>query len=140
MKISDKIVISGELFLNFLVDTILVFPANFLALMLLLRFGRRLPYILLTLLAGVCFVVCMFLQNTSKLPVIILSMLGSFCVSITFTLLWIWTSELMPTTVRNAGVGACSFAARIGVVSKWSYYPLSCYPLLQYPLLYYTLL
>jgi len=108
--------LTGELFLNFLVDTILVFPANFLALMLLLRFGRRLPYILLTLLAGVCFVGCLFLQNTSKLPVIILSMLGSFCVSITFTLLWIWTSELMPTTVRNAGVGACSFAARIGVI------------------------
>ena len=85
--------------------------------MFLLRLGRRLPYILLTLLAGMCFVICLFLPrgvNTSQLPVIIFSMLGSFCVSITFTLLWIWTSELMPTTVRNAGVGACSFVARIG--------------------------
>jgi len=111
--------LTGELFLNFLVDTFLVFPANFLALMFLLRLGRRLPYILLTLLAGVCFVICLFLPrgvNTSQLPVIIFSMLGSFCVSITFTLLWIWTSELMPTTVRNAGVGACSFVARIGVI------------------------
>ena len=27
-----------------------------------------------------------------------------------------WTSELIPTTVRNAGVGSYSFAARIGGV------------------------
>ena len=43
--------------------------------------------------------------------------LFSFCVSSSFSMLWMWMSELMPTTVRNAGVGSASMIARVGGVS-----------------------
>ena len=41
---------------------------------------------------------------------------SSFCVSSSFGMLWMWMSELMPTTVRNAGVGSASMIARVGGV------------------------
>ena len=51
-----------------------------------------------------------------ELPIVVLNMISSFCASASFAMLWMWTSELMPTYVRNAGVGSCSFVARIGGV------------------------
>ena len=54
----------------------------------------------------------------NELPIVVLSMVSSFCASSTFAMLWMWTSELMPTYLRNAGVGSCSLVARIGGVIK----------------------
>jgi len=103
--------------MNFLIAAILDFPAKLLALVSLVWFGRRLPYISLTFIAGICFVGCLFIPRgvyPNELPIVVLSMISSFSVSASFAMLWMWTSELMPTTVRNAGVGSCSFVARIG--------------------------
>jgi len=103
--------------MNFLIAAILDFPAKLLALVSLVWFGRRLPYISLTFLAGLCFLLCLLIPRGvyhNELPIVVLSMVSSFCVSASFAMLWMWTSELMPTTVRNAGVGSCSFVARIG--------------------------
>ena len=110
----------GGLFMNFLIAAILDFPAKLLALISLVWFGRRLPYISLTFIAGICFVACLFIPRgvyPDEMPIVVLSMISSFCASASFAMLWMWTSELMPTTVRNAGVGSCSFVARIGGVS-----------------------
>jgi len=109
--------LTGGLFMNFLIAAILDFPAKLLALVSLVWFGRRLPYISLTFIAGICFVGCLFIPRgvyPNELPIVVLSMISSFSVSASFAMLWMWTSELMPTTVRNAGVGSCSFVARIG--------------------------
>ena len=106
--------------MNFLIAAILDFPGKLLALVSLVWFGRRLPYISLTFVAGVCFVITVFIPRgvyPNELPIVVLSMVSSFCVSASFAMLWMWTSELMPTTVRNAGVGSCSFVARLGGVS-----------------------
>jgi len=109
--------LTGGLFMNFLIAAILDFPAKLLALISLVWFGRRLPYISLTFIAGICFVACLFIPRgvyPDEMPIVVLSMISSFCASASFAMLWMWTSELMPTTVRNAGVGSCSFVARIG--------------------------
>merc|ERR1711915_389561 len=109
--------LTGGLFMNFLIAAILDFPAKLLALVSLVWFGRRLPHISLTFIAGICFVGSLFIPRgvyPNELPIVVLSMISSFSVSASFAMLWMWTSELMPTTVRNAGVGSCSFVARIG--------------------------
>ena len=43
----------------------------------------------------------------------ILSLTGKFAVSTAFALLYVYTSELFPTEVRNKGLGVTSVAARI---------------------------
>ena len=53
-----------------------------------------------------------------EIPIVVLSLTSSFCASASFAMLWMWTSELMPTYVRNAGVGSCSLVARIGGVTN----------------------
>lgn len=109
--------LAGGLFLNFAISAVLDFPAKLLALFPLVWFGRRVPYLSLTFLAGICFFICLFIPRNvfpNELPIVVLSMVSSFCASSTFAMLWMWTSELMPTYLRNAGVGSCSLVARIG--------------------------
>ena len=45
---------------------------------------------------------------------IFLSMLGKFGASSTFGMVYLFTSELYPTTIRNTAMGTCSCVARVG--------------------------
>lgn len=45
---------------------------------------------------------------------LILSMIGKIGASGWFTLIYVYTAELFPTVVRNAGLGSMSTIARIG--------------------------
>ena len=47
-------------------------------------------------------------------PTVTLAMFGKFCLSIGFSIVYMFTAELYPTAVRNIGVGCASFSARIG--------------------------
>ena len=50
----------------------------------------------------------------------VLSMVGKFFVSMAFTGIYVWTSEVMPTEVRNIGMGSCSLFARIsGIIAPF---------------------
>ncbi|XP_074603577.1 organic anion transporter 3-like [Brevipalpus obovatus] len=45
-----------------------------------------------------------------------LLLLGEFFITTAFSLLYIYTSEMYPTSLRHVGVGSCSFFARIGTI------------------------
>jgi OCT family organic cation transporter-like MFS transporter 4/5 len=41
-------------------------------------------------------------------------MIGKFCASASYAIIYLYSSELFPTSVRNTGMGACSMMARVG--------------------------
>ena len=43
--------------------------------------------------------------------------MGKFGASISFFIVYLYTAELFPTTVRNQAVGICSLVARIGGIT-----------------------
>ena len=106
--------------MNFAIAASLDFPGKLLALVSTVWLGSRLPYISLSLTAGVSFLLVLILPahlstaarvtlsyvrcNVSLDCVEVLSMVSSFAISASFSMLWMWTAELMPTTLRNAGV------------------------------------
>jgi len=111
--------LTGNLWITFMIAAFLDFPAKGFAVVSLLFYGRKLPYVGLTFIAGVFFLAILCIPRgvfEDELPIVILSLIASFCVSSSFSMLWMWMSELMPTTVRNAGVGSSSMVARIGGV------------------------
>lgn len=107
---------TGSLFKSFLMASILDLPAKAIALLLPMKFGCRLPYILLSTASGILFVIasCLHPFFPNELPVLIVMLCGSFGISASFAMLWLYMAELMPTTVRNAGVGSSSMVARFG--------------------------
>lgn len=49
--------------------------------------------------------------------VVVLAMIGKFAITTVYDAIYIFSAELFPTAVRNAGLGACSTAARLGGVA-----------------------
>ena len=59
-------------------------------------------------------------------------MFGKFCASMSYAIIYLFSSELFPTSIRNTGMGCCSMMARLNILSMTapfiiglvrSYYP-----------------
>ncbi|KAF9414744.1 hypothetical protein HW555_007440 [Spodoptera exigua] len=89
------------------------FPSNFLSIWLIKRFGRRLTVSISFIMQGVFIVILYFVPKIFAVT-LTLGTLGVSCSAIAASTIYIYTSELYPTVLRNMGMGACSTAMRIG--------------------------
>jgi hypothetical protein len=51
-------------------------------------------------------------------PIVVLALIGNFTTTCCFAILYMYTGELMPTTVRAAGVGSSSLVSK--VAASWA--------------------
>merc|ERR1719228_3134456 len=106
-----------ELFVNFIIGTILDFLAKTLALLLVQNVGRKYPYMVGSTFTGVMIFLTLFIPRDvfpSNWPIVVLALMGNFTTTMCFAILYMYTGELMPTTVRAAGVGSSSLVSKIG--------------------------
>ena len=123
--------LTGGLFLNFIIGTILDFPAKTLAMVMVLKVGRKYPYMIGSTITGVMFLLTLFIERDvypSNWPIVVLALIGNFTTTMCFAILYMYTGEicttvqthaistgeLMPTTVRAAGVGSSSLVSKVG--------------------------
>lgn len=78
------------------------------------KWGRRLPLVVSMVSSGVCCLIAAFLPDDSTWLVMILAVLGRGFISASYSLIFFYTSEIYPTSLRSTGVGICSAMARIG--------------------------
>ncbi|CAH2095558.1 unnamed protein product [Euphydryas editha] len=88
-------------------------PAILLSIWLLRHFGRKLAIITFFTLGGLCVLVLGLVPDIFWIT-LTLGCIGISCVSVVATCIYIYTSELFPTVVRNMGMGACSTCMRVG--------------------------
>ncbi|CAL1299090.1 unnamed protein product [Larinioides sclopetarius] len=108
--------LAGDPFLNFALCGLIEIPAQVLTLFTIQSKGRRNPLAFSLAGAGVaCFLVYVVPKDPSWIvPVLILT--GKFCVTASYCILYIFTAEIFPTTVRNAGLGLASASGQIGSI------------------------
>ncbi|XP_048459941.1 solute carrier family 22 member 5-like [Rhincodon typus] len=113
----------GDDYLNCFFAGAIEVPAYIASCLLLQRFSRRFSLSSTLFLGGI---VLFFIQTIpSNLAAIstVLVMIGKFGTTTAFAIVFVYTSELYPTTVRNMGVGLSSMASRVGsIISPYVFY------------------
>merc|ERR1719268_648994 len=86
-------------------------------MIMVLKCGRKYPYMIGSAITGVMFLCTLFVPRDvypSNWPIVVLALIGNFSTTLCFAILYMYTGELMPTTVRAAGVGSSSLVSKIG--------------------------
>ncbi|KAK7107668.1 hypothetical protein V1264_015554 [Littorina saxatilis] len=111
---------AGGLFTNFLLSMSMDFPATGLCLILLDRWGRRRLHTVAMVMGGTSSLLgvltTMVAPDDLQWITVVVAMVGKLGSSMGFILVYIYSSELFPTTVRSAGMGASSAFARLGSI------------------------
>ncbi|XP_071806680.1 solute carrier family 22 member 15-like [Asterias amurensis] len=116
----------SNMYTSFALSGLAEIPAYLVCFYLLNRLGRRKLLVWSILTAGIT---CLALVTV---PIHVetetlrtsLAFLGKMGVAAAFNIIYIYTSELLPTVLRNSGMGICSMAARMGGVVAPSIVPL----------------
>ncbi|CAF0803311.1 unnamed protein product [Brachionus calyciflorus] len=109
LKMSD---LGVNPYFTFTIGAIVEIIAYAVTHVILDRIGRKAPYLFFLFFAGVSCLSIAFTKNTFL--ILLLAMSGKFCASAAYAIIYLYTSELFPTSIRNSGMGACSMMARIG--------------------------
>ena len=109
--------LGGSLYINFALASLIELPSFAVTQFLLSWLGRRRTLFFLLLGASCSCFLCMCLLSRGRQNVTAISMTalgGRFCISASFAVLYVYSAELFPTVVRNAGMGISSLSARVG--------------------------
>lgn len=109
--------LGSDLYLNFMLQSVVELPANIICLLILDRVGRKPVMVGSMLIGGIALIGTIFtLLYLPEKPVVttILALIGKMGLSAGFSTVYIFSSELFPTVVRNGGMGASSCMARVG--------------------------
>eukprot|EP00079_Xenopus_tropicalis_P027794 XP_012822166.1 PREDICTED: solute carrier family 22 member 15-like isoform X1 [Xenopus tropicalis] len=110
--------LKGNLYLNVALYGLVEVPAFPLCLYFIEKSwsGRRKATAGFLGFAGFACIFTIFLPETNGdlLNPTVLALFGKLSVSAAFNVVYIYTSELYPTVVRNAGLGVCAMACRFG--------------------------
>ena len=97
--------LTGSVFLNFVVNSVLDFPAKAAGIWINMRFGRRLPYIGFVAFSGILLFLILAFEKDEEVPlnnwpIALLGLIGALCISLSFSITWVYTAELYPTAIR----------------------------------------
>ncbi|RWS24126.1 organic cation transporter protein-like protein [Leptotrombidium deliense] len=110
--------LGGNLFINCFIYALAELASNVFLYFAFMKCGRRPLFVSLMLGAAItCFAIIPFLFNESFILYrVVIAMIGKFCITSTYHLIYLQTAEIIPTSLRQIGVGSCSVAARVGSV------------------------
>ncbi|KAI1287048.1 Organic cation transporter protein [Halotydeus destructor] len=102
-------------FISFLISGAVEFPAYLVTLFLLRSFGRRIILSSALVISGTGLLLTLLVKG-SPTTQLVLAMIGKFCITGSFAMVYVYTAEIFPTTLRNVGVGSSSMVGRIGSI------------------------
>ncbi|XP_059089159.1 organic cation transporter protein-like [Tigriopus californicus] len=108
--------LAGDPFLNFLLVSLAEIPGYTLSYLSMERLGRRKSISISLLIGGVACIIGPFVPTDMEWLTIALFLLGKMGVTCAFGTVYLFTSELYPTTLRTLGVGFSSMFGRIGAI------------------------
>ncbi|XP_042109627.1 solute carrier family 22 member 1 isoform X2 [Ovis aries] len=104
----------GNLYLDFLYSALVEFPAAFIILVTIDRFGRRYPLATFNLVTGLACFLMIFIPHDLPWLNITIACVGRMGITIGFQMVCLVNAELFPTFIRNLGMMVCSSLCDVG--------------------------
>ncbi|XP_054426621.1 organic anion transporter 3 [Pteronotus mesoamericanus] len=89
-------------------------PAKFLTILSMNYLGRRTTEVTVLILAGGAILALTFVPSDLQTLRTVLAVFGKGCLSSSFSCLYLYTSELYPTVIRQTGMGVSNLMTRMG--------------------------
>ncbi|XP_046480502.1 organic cation/carnitine transporter 2-like [Neodiprion pinetum] len=112
-----SIYVPGDKYINFILVSLVEIPALFVAWILADYLGRKPTLSLTFFLSGIFCIITIFIPaDWGYLPLIVF-LCGKFCITTAYHLIYMYTTEMFPTSLRHSLLGLCSMVGRIGSMS-----------------------
>ncbi|XP_055946789.1 organic cation transporter protein-like isoform X1 [Argiope bruennichi] len=108
--------LAGSPYLNFFVAGFIEFPSYALVFWGIKKWGRRSTLLSCMMAGAVSSAALLFVPSNLPWLINTFAMVGKFCFTGSFGLLYLYTTEVFPTGVRNATLGSCSMCAHVGSI------------------------
>ena len=113
--------IQPDIYTSTAMSGLIELPAYIVAVPMLNSWGRKTTLVLFMLIGGIS---CLVISASEKIAAYYdyeiasyLALLGKLCISASFSVVYIHSNEIFPTTIRNSAMGLVSFATRIGGIT-----------------------
>lgn len=108
--------LGGNTYINFMALAAVEIPAIIIATFVQQRKGRRIVLCSVMLLGGIACVSSAFIPNEIKWLATSLAIFGKSNIAASFAVIYIYSAEIFPTSLRTTGIGISSMCSRIGGV------------------------
>ncbi|KAK3600490.1 hypothetical protein CHS0354_007870 [Potamilus streckersoni] len=110
--------LGGDIYINFAYSIVMEFAAYTISIPAMSWLGRKKFHCLSMLVGGLALLATIFpsvfADKRETLIITILAMVGKFASAAAFGTIYLYSTELFPTVVRSAGMGASAFCAGVG--------------------------
>lgn len=108
----------GNVYLNSALAGLVEIPAIAIAMFIILKVGKKWLFCATLLGAGLACLCAAITEGKNDILWLKITfvMIGKFTISAGNTIMPVYTAELYPTAIRNAGVGACNVAAGLSLI------------------------
>lgn len=108
--------ISGNMYINYIAVALIEIPGYVAVNYTLSRIGRKPSLSYSFLLSGVACFGFVFTPESNTTVRLCMYLLGKFAVTMSYTSIYLYTTELFPTCLRHTFISTCSIFGRIGAM------------------------
>ncbi|CAG9130231.1 unnamed protein product [Plutella xylostella] len=110
----NSVSLAGNKYVNFMLVGFVEIPANIVCLLILDRYGRKRTLVSMYVLSALLCISLSLVPKDLKWLSLILYLSGKFSITVAYSSVYIYVSEVFPTSVRQSLLAVCSSLGRVG--------------------------
>uniref|UniRef100_A0A0K0E9M9 MFS domain-containing protein n=1 Tax=Strongyloides stercoralis TaxID=6248 RepID=A0A0K0E9M9_STRER len=113
--------LSGNMYINYVLSGLIECPSYLVVPLFLDYLGRKGLTFLMHFIASIALFLGLIIRQDQHIFYLIIWLTGKFCISCTFTSIFVYGSEIFPTSFRNVSLGFCAVISRFGgIIAPYS--------------------